>query len=528
MKVCVCMKKLIFFSIILFIVSISAVSASDNITDSALDETTDNVLCKDADVVLQNDSEETVGNIDYPEGNILGEVDSNSSNNNSGGNDSSGEVDGNSSNNNSGANNSSGVTNSSGGDKKPVTPVTYKIKADTYVWHYASNPVYKFKIVDSKGKAAANKKVSLIIKGKTYKVTTDKKGNGKLKLNLKAGNYTVKIKFASKTVTKKIKLFKSRIRYTKNLSSTYGSQVQYVLKIVDKAAKPMPKAKVKFTVGDKVYYKNTNKKGIARLNLNFNSGYYTIKYSVKGLTGTNKYTVKNKVVLYVLRWGLTGDVSHSGLIKSNMPNNVWIKKIVAATREGVPLLTIKGGPGKVAFMTAGVHGNELNSQVAAMKMIDYLTTHPIKGTVHIVPFVNVKAISQKVRLTNYDFNRVAHRTNTVSNNLMNMMFRLKCDYYGDFHTTVSPGVPGINVVLGYTTSSVGISLTNYIANNAKVNKIFYYAGEKYRWSLADWSNYKGTPAVICEVISPVNVVSAGATNLSFKQMTYFLKFGSII
>ena len=49
-------------------------------------------------------------------------------------------------------------------------------------------------------------------------------------------------------------------------------------------------------------------------------------------------------------------------------------------------------------MTAGVHGNELSSQVAAMQMIQYLEKHPIKGTVYIMPFMNPKGTAANVRI----------------------------------------------------------------------------------------------------------------------------------
>lgn len=496
---CILMKRLLILILILFI-SISVVSASDNSTDSVIGDSDEGLVCEESDVVLHNGSGETVDD-DSPAGN--------SSGNGTGGN-SSGDV---------------AEGNGTGGN---ATGFDFKIKADDLVWYYAGNPVFSFMVVDSNGTGVANETVSVTLKNKTYNVTTGENGVGSLPINLKAGDYTVELNYGNETLKKKISLFASRILRTTDLSSTYGTKVKYVLKLLDNAGKPMAGVKVKFVVNKKTYYKTTNDKGFANLYLNLNSGKYVIKYSVKGFSGKNNYIVTNKISLQILKWGLVGDVSKAPLIKKNMPKNTWVKKAVEATKKGLPLITIVGGKGKVVFMTAGVHGNELNSQVAAMKMIDYLTTHKIKGTVYIIPFVNVKAISQKVRLTNYDFNRVAHIKGTVSNNIIKLIFKKKCDYYGDFHTTVSPGVPGLNIVLGFSSPSKCVPLTNYIAKNANVYKKFYYPGNLYTWTLADWCNYNGIPAVICEVISPVNEVSSKATSLSYKEMTQFLKYGSII
>lgn len=481
------MKKIILMLLVFFI-SISAISASENVTDVAFVDATN--LTSNQVIENVNDS---VENIDG-DNNLSNETDDVSSDDLSDNNSSSSYL---------------------------------QIQGEDLVWYYKADPIYKFKILDSNGTGIRAENVSVTLNGKINFVTTDENGTGSLPINLKAGNYDVEVTYGNYSITNKISLFSSRITNNKDITTKYGTKAKYFLRVFDNAKNPMIRVKVTFTIGKKVYNRKTDSNGYATLWLNYNSGKYVIKYSVKGLSGKNKYVVNNYVTLEILKWGLKGDVSKAPLIKKNIPNNYWVKKAVAATKKGLPLITIKGGNGKVVFMTAGVHGNELNSQVAAMKMIKYLTTHPIKGTVYIIPFVNVKAISKKVRLTDYDFNRIAHKSGTVSNKIIKLILKKKCDAYGDFHTTVSPGVPGINVVLGYTSPNKCVPLTNYIAKNAKVNKIFYYPGQKYTWSLADYCNLKGTPAVICEVISPVNHVSAKATSLSYKEMTSFLNYNKI-
>jgi hypothetical protein len=315
-----------------------------------------------------------------------------------------------------------------------------------------------------------------------------------------------------------------------NIKSTYGTPVKYALKLVDKSGKSIVGKQVTFKVGKKVYYASTDSDGVATLSLNYAAGKYTITYSVGDLTGKNTYTVKNKVTMTILKWGNKGDVSKIRLIKKNMPKNAWVKKAVAATKKGNPLLKFVGGKGKVIFMTAGVHGNELSSQVAAMKMIKYLTNNPIKGTVYIIPFVNIKAISHKVRHTGTDYNRVTHKSGTISNKIVKLVVKYKCDAYGDFHTTQPGGAPGKNIVMGSKTPAKKCAaMTKYIAKHAKVNKrIYKYAGEQYPGALADNVNKKGISGVICEVVLPHNTVTAKSVKTSFNMMKYLLKFNSVI
>ena len=288
---------------------------------------------------------------------------------------------------------------------------------------------------------------------------------------------------------------------TKNIKSTYGTKAKFTVKVYDKSGKSIAGQKVKIKIGKKAYKIKTDSDGVATLKLNYRSGKYTIKYTVGSISGKNTYTVKNK----------------------------WVKKAVKATKKGNPLLKFEGGKGKKVFITAGVHGNELSSQVAAMKLISRLSKKPIKGTVYIIPFVNIKAISHKVRHTGTDYNRVAHKSGTISNKIVKLVKKYDCDAYGDFHTTQPGGAPGQNIVMGSKSpAKKSADLTNYIAKHAKVHKrIYKYAGQDYPGALADNVNKKGIPAVICEVVLPHNTVTSSCVKISFNMMKAFLKFNSI-
>lgn len=317
---------------------------------------------------------------------------------------------------------------------------------------------------------------------------------------------------------------------TKNIKSTYGTKAKYSLKLLDKSGNVIVGKEVTFKIGKKAYKVKTDSDGVASLNLNYAAGKYTIKYSVGGLSGQNTYTVANKITMTILKWGNKGDVSKIKLIRKNMPNNEWVKKAVKATKKGNPLLKFQGGKGKTVFLTAGVHGNELSSQVAVMKLIAKLSKKPIKGTVYIIPFVNIKAISHKVRHTGVDYNRVANKAGTISNKIVKLVVKYNADAYGDFHTTQPGGVPGQNIVMGSKTPATKCSaMTKYIAKYAKVHKrIYKYAGQDYPGALADNVNKKGIPGVICEVMLPHNTVTAKTVKTSYNMMNALLKYNSVI
>ena len=473
------------------------------------------------------------------------------------------------------------LTDASDGDSNPGDDASQpKPEASIQVNdqnEYKRGDYFEFKLVNAEEQPISNAEATIDYGlGTSWPVTTDNEGIGKDKLDLEENDYDVTVSYMNFSVTKKItiipenataeddngsaaqsnasqnttsntepvkndtpsndnpvkpaKIAKAKKVVTSDIKSVYGNKAKYTVKVLDKSGKAIANKPVTIKIGKKTYTKNTTAKGIATFTLNYSAGIYVIKYTVDKLTGSNTYTVKNKITLTVLKWGIKGDVSKIKLIKDNMPNNAVVKKAVEVTKKGLPLLMFKGGPGKVVFMTAGVHGNELSSQVAAMKMIAYLSKTPIKGTVYIIPFVNVKAISKKVRYTDKDFNRIASKSGTIPNKIVKLVVKYKCDAYGDFHTTKPGGVPGKNIVMGSKgPATKSADLTNYIAKNAKVNKkIYKYAGEVYPGALADNVNNYGIPAVICEVVLPHNTVTAKSVNLSYKMMKYFLKYSSII
>ena len=315
-----------------------------------------------------------------------------------------------------------------------------------------------------------------------------------------------------------------------NIKTTYGKPVKYTLKLTDKNGTGIAGKQVTFKIKNKVYKIKTDSNGQATLNLNYNSGKYIIKYSVCGLSGKNTYTVKNSVSLKILKWGNKGDITKVALLKKNMPKNKWVKMAVKAAKKGNPLLKFQGGKGKKVFIIAGVHGNELSSQVAGMKLIKYLSTHPIKGTVYVIPFVNIKAITHKVRHTGVDYNRVAPKAGTISNKIVKLVVKFKCNAFGDLHTTQPGGLPGANIVMGSKSPTAkSASLCKYISKHAKVQKrIYKYAGQEYPTAFQDTINRKGIPAVVCEVKLPHNTLTSKTIKTSYAMAMALLKFNSVI
>lgn len=317
----------------------------------------------------------------------------------------------------------------------------------------------------------------------------------------------------------------------KNISSTYGKKVKFSVKVLNKDGKAINHTLVTFKVNGKTYKVYSNANGISSIYLNLNSGKYTINYYADKISGKNTYTVKNYYKITIYKWKSGANVLKNKKIKANVPNSALVKKVIKAAKSGTPVIKFKGGNGKVVFITAGCHGNEIPSQVAAMKLIKYLETHSIKGTVYVMPFMNPKGTAANVRdYKGIHLNKKANKKGTISYKTVQLIKKFKCNAYGDFHSTKPGGKPGKDVAMGsYKPTKKSATIAKYIAKNAKVKyKIYKKAGAEYPGALEDEVNLKGIPAVTCEVISPHGKIKKGSVNKSLLMMKTLLKYNKIL
>ena len=323
----------------------------------------------------------------------------------------------------------------------------------------------------------------------------------------------------------------SKFSSTKNISSTYGKKAKFSVKVLNNEGKAINHTLVTFKVSGKTYNRYTNASGIAYFYINLNAGKYAIKYNASGISGKNYCTVKNYYKITNYKWKSGANVLKNKRIKANVPNSALVRKIIKLAKSGTPVIKFKGGKGKVVFITAGCHGNEIPSQVAAMKLIKYLENHYIKGTVYVMPFMNPKGTAANVRdYKGVHLNKKANKKGTISYKTVKLIKKFKCDAYGDFHATRPGGKPGKNLVFGsYKPTKKSATIAKYIAKNAKVKyKIYKKAGAEYPGALEDEVNLKGIPAVTCEVLSPHGKIKKGSVSKSLLMMKTLLKYNKII
>ena len=404
-----------------------------------------------------------------------------------------------------------------------------KIKTNDLTKYYNNESQFQFEVLDANNKPIANQSVLLNVHGVNYTRTTNEMGMGSLNIGLKPGTYDITTSCKNLSASNTIKVL-SRLS-AKDVTSTFGTLTKLNLNVLDKKGFPLKSELVTFKVNG-VYYKSyTDSKGMASLNLNLRAGTYTITYSVDGISGKSKYVVNNYYKITTYKWNSGADVTKNKKIKDNLPDSKLVSKIVDAAKSGTPVIKFKGGNGKSVFITAGVHGNELSSQIAALELIKYLETHPIKGTVYIMPFMNPKGTAANVRdYAGVHLNKKANVKGSISYKTVSLITKFKCSAYGDFHCTRPGGSPGKDVAMGtYKPTAKSATLAKYIAKKSNVKYIIYKkAGVEYPGALEDVVSTKGIPAVTCEVITPHGTIAKGSVSKSLSMMKSFLKFSSLI
>ena len=179
-------------------------------------------------------------------------------------------------------------------------------------------------------------------------------------------------------------------------------------------------------------------------------------------------------------------------------------------------------------VVSGIHGNELSSQAASIKLINKLANKTnIKGKIYVFPFVAPSMTAQNTRYYNgKNLNSIANQKGTIPNRIIKFAKSKNAVALGDFHCTRPGGTPGKNVAMGtYAPMASSAQLATYISKKAGVAKLIYSkAALEYPGALEDHCCINGITSVTCEVKTPHGTIASGTIGKSYTMMKYFLRY----
>jgi predicted deacylase len=223
-----------------------------------------------------------------------------------------------------------------------------------------------------------------------------------------------------------------------------------------------------------------------------------------------------------------GDLRKNQVFMKNLHEGSLASKLLDAAHEGTPMIRIGKGSPKI-MLTAGIHGNELSPQVAALVVAQRLIEEEVNGTVYLVPFaIPFATMRSSRRFKGFDMNRAAFKEGSLSNEIIQDAKDLKLDSLADFHATKPYSNPGVeSIFCSKKPCPESFRIAEHI-NKTTNSKIICHknAGTLYKGALEDECNELNIPAVTCEVVSHNGKVDPGSHERSYLQMvTYMSYFG---
>ena len=242
-----------------------------------------------------------------------------------------------------------------------------------------------------------------------------------------------------------------------------------------------------------------------------------------------------------------GYISANSIVFNNIPINPNSKEILRESITGTPLIRLgknssnispmddtyftNDSNGKKVMIIAGVHGNELPPQIAAIHLIHRLKNIKLNGEIYIIPFSAPKSTMNNSRwFDGADLNRIASKQGSITNNILNMAKKLNVDSIGDFHSTGPNSMPGKEAIFcTKDPSPESYDIAKYIAKAIDSEILFYpIAGQDFQGTIEDECNLIGIPAVTCEVFCQNGYADKKSYTRSLEQMLSYLSYFGII
>ena len=158
----------------------------------------------------------------------------------------------------------------------------------------------KYILKDKKGNGIADANITININGKDYIRTTDSNGNAFMKLKLQPKTYTITAKYAGDKVNPNASTINqvkvNSIILTQDVVKYFKNGTQFNAKLIDSDGNPVANKIINFNINGVFYHKETNKEGIATLNINLRPNTYIITSEYDNCFVSNNVTVKTTLV----------------------------------------------------------------------------------------------------------------------------------------------------------------------------------------------------------------------------------------
>lgn len=218
-------------------------------------------------------------------------------------------------------------------------------------------------------------------------------------------------------------------------------------------------------------------------------------------------------------------------INMGFRKNSELVEIIDKSMEGSIVFTT--GSGRYNLMlVGGVHGNELPSQAALIKLMDKIINDDInlKCKLHIIPFLIPESTMLNSReYCSRDMNRHAH-VDGITKKVVDYAVSNNVTALCDCHTTDPDKKPGFASVFCSVRPFIqSMRIAKQICDDTSSRILpISEAGSVLQGAVEDESNLRGIPAVTCEAVSKVGCIDEGSVEFSYNQICSFLNYFGVL
>jgi len=214
---------------------------------------------------------------------------------------------------------------------------------------------------------------------------------------------------------------------------------------------------------------------------------------------TNNSSNSGNYKITYLDKALGGNVQANPEISQNIPRTYLNNKIFSMTKNGSVVLKFGNGNGPKLLISAGIHGNEEEPNIAVMKYLEYIKDRSFNGTLYIIPFDIPRdtALNSRYYLGK-DPNRIANVKGTPGYNIIQFAKNNGINYLLDVHSGGGVTPAGWVYVNSPTTiTSAEKNWSSYI--KTKTNCDIILNPDNSPGMLRDFANSAGINCITLEV-----------------------------
>lgn len=166
--------------------------------------------------------------------------------------------------------------------------------------------------------------------------------------------------------------------------------------------------------------------------------------------------------IYIMDSSVGGDVLENPEIDQYIPKTSFSMEIFNMVKQGSVVLKFGNGDGPKLLISAGIHGNEPEANIAIMKYLEYIKDESFNGTLYVIPFDIPQSTALNSRLYDgTDPNRVANVSGTPGWNIVKFAKDNGIDYLLDVHSGSEVGKYGY-IFLNSIPTTEEVSWASYV------------------------------------------------------------------